>query len=78
MPKRIDAFQPALPEELLMQYNFFELYPFDGGGRFIQQEIVASIDDRMIAEKIISGTSDEISDLIGYSLSNWKETLKQH
>ena len=31
-----------------------------------------------MAEKIISGTSDEISDLIGYSLSNWKETLKQH
>ena len=57
MPKRIDAFQPALPEELLMQYNFFELYPFDGGGRFIQQEIVASIDDRMIAEKIISGSA---------------------
>lgn len=55
MSKRIDTFQPALPEELLMQYNFFELYPFDGGGRFIQQEIAGSVDDRMITEKIISG-----------------------
>lgn len=55
MEKRIDSFRPALPESLLREYNFFELYPFDGGGRFIQQEIAGSIDDRAITRNILSG-----------------------
>ena len=59
MEKRIDSFRPALPESLLREYNFFELYPFDGGGRFIQQEIAGSIDDRAITRNILSGGGRE-------------------
>lgn len=31
-----------------------------------------------IVKRIISPSTDNVSDLIAYSLSNWKETLKQH
>ena len=49
---RLERFDPPLSGELLDGNNFFELYPFDGGGRFIQQGIVGSVDDRKIAEAI--------------------------
>ena len=50
--KRIDQFTPALPTELLMKHNFFELYPVDGGGTFIQREILGSVDDAAITEAV--------------------------
>ena len=49
---RIERFVPPVAAELLESNNFFELYPFDGGGSFIQQEIVGSVDDRRIAKAI--------------------------
>lgn len=78
--KRIDEFQPPLPKEILQQYNFFELYPFDGGGHFIQLDMVHSIDDREIVKNILSGAlnifKDE-SDHINYlKFERWK-TIEQ-
>ncbi len=53
--KHIDQFTPALPPELLMKHNFFELYPVDGGGTFIQREILGSVDDAAITEAVLNG-----------------------
>lgn len=53
--KRIEQFQTPLTEELLLKHNFFELYPFDGGGSFIYHELVGSVDDRKAAECILNG-----------------------
>jgi len=52
---RITQFEMPLPAELLENKNFFELYPFDGGGRFIQQEIAGSAKDREIVRAILEG-----------------------
>ena len=52
---RIARFEMPLPAELLVNRNFFELYPFDGGGRFIQQETAGSADDREIVKAILEG-----------------------
>ena len=42
----VDTFRPPLAPELFETYSFFELYPFDGGGCFINHEIVGAVDDR--------------------------------
>ncbi|MBR4666540.1 MAG: alginate lyase family protein [Lentisphaeria bacterium] len=52
MMNRLERFRPPVAAELLENNNFFELYPFDGGGSFIQQEIVGSVDDRKIAKAV--------------------------
>ena len=52
MMSRLEQFRPPVAAELLENNNFFELYPFDGGGSFIQQEIVGSVDDRRIAKAV--------------------------
>jgi len=54
MIRRMDAFRPAVAPELLESCNFFELYPFDGGGSFIQQELLGSTDDGRIEEAILN------------------------
>lgn len=59
MLKKIDSFIPALPESILLKYNFFELYPLDGGGCFISREILGSTDDREIVRNIMSGALNE-------------------
>ena len=53
--KHIDQFTPVLSPELLMKHNFFELYPVDGGGTFIQREILGSVDDAAITEAVLNG-----------------------
>lgn len=50
---RIAQFEMPLSAELLENRNFFELYPFDGGGRFIQQETAGSADDCEIVKAIL-------------------------
>ena len=42
-----------LDDELLRQYDFFELYPFDGGGHFIQQGILGGGGDRELVRRIV-------------------------
>ncbi len=53
MSKRILNFQTPLSEKLLFENNFFDLYPFDGGGCFIHHEILGSLDDEAICKSII-------------------------
>ena len=43
----------ALSDEVLRRYNFFELYPFDGGGHFIQEGILGGVDDRRLVRRIV-------------------------
>ena len=54
MTSRIQDFTPALAPELLLGFNFFELYPFDGGGSFINRAILGSVDDAEITDAIMN------------------------
>lgn len=60
---RTDNFKLPMSDELLTEFNFFELYPFDGGGNFINAEILGGVDDRKIAESILNGALDEFGTL---------------
>ncbi len=51
--KRIDRFKGPLGEALLKSANFFELYPFDGGGCFVMYDQLGSFDDFEIADAIL-------------------------
>ncbi len=46
-------FMPPLPANLLKRHHFFELYPFDGGGGFIHHDILKSLNDFEITERIV-------------------------
>ena len=46
-------FSLPIDDDLLKRHNFFELYPLDGGGRFIFQEVFGTIDDQKICEKVL-------------------------
>lgn len=56
-------FDLPMSNELLMKFDFFELYPFDGGGNFINSEILGGINDLQIADKILNGALDEFGSL---------------
>ena len=56
-------FKLPVSDALLTKYNFFELYPFDGGGHFIQKEIVGSLDDREITRRILDGALADFGSL---------------
>jgi hypothetical protein len=57
------SFIPALPDKLLMQYNFFELHPFDGGGSFIHHKYIGTLDDFAAAENILAGAIHDFGTL---------------
>ncbi len=51
---------PLISDHLLNSGNFFDLYPFDGGGCFITHDIVGSITDNGIAKAVLhDGALDE-------------------
>lgn len=56
-------FKPPMSDEFLAEFNFFELYPFDGGGNFINAEILGSVDDLQIAKNILNGALDDFGSL---------------
>ena len=58
-----DDFKLPMSTELLTEFNFFELYPFDGGGNFINAEILESVDDQQIAKNILNGALDDFGSL---------------
>ena len=39
----IHTFFPPMPDNILDKFNFFELYPLDGGGHFINAEILGEL-----------------------------------
>ena len=55
MISRVESFTPVLSAEILDSCNFFELYPFDGGGAFVNRDLLGSVDDRQITEAIMHG-----------------------
>lgn len=60
---RTDDFKLPVSNDLLSKFNFFELYPFDGGGNFINSEILGGIDDHKIAVNILNGALGEFGSL---------------
>ncbi|MBO7740976.1 MAG: alginate lyase family protein [Victivallales bacterium] len=56
-------FQPALTGDILRECNFFELYPFDGGGCFIHRKYIGTLDDMAAAENILNGALDDFGGL---------------
>lgn len=60
MERLIDRFTPALGIELFDRFSFFELYPFDGGGSFINREIIGSVNDAEYTAAVVEkGALDE-------------------
>lgn len=51
---RLKRFRPALAPELLLQNDFFTLYPPDGGGGFIMLQELGSVEDAAIARHIMA------------------------
>ncbi len=56
-------FLPPLSEDMLLKYNFFELYPFDGGGSFIHHKYIRCLNDFEAAENILHGAMIEFGSL---------------
>ena len=48
----IDNFSLPLSMDLFDSYSFFELYPFDGGGSFINREIIGTVNDAGYTEAV--------------------------
>ena len=53
MISRVESFTPVLSTEILDSCNFFELYPFDGGGAFVNRDLLGSVDDKLITKAIL-------------------------
>ena len=51
----VESFTPVLSTEILESCNFFELYPFDGGGAFVNRDLLGSVDDKLITRAIMHG-----------------------
>ncbi len=67
----VDSFIPVLPEPLLNEHNFFELYPFDGGGCFIHRDLVGSVDDAEITRRIVE--EDALADFGGVEAIDFRK-----
>ena len=46
-------FHPPLSDEMLLEQNFFDLYPIDGGGALVTPEMVSSTSDDEFARQIL-------------------------
>ena len=44
---------PPVAPEILLNTQFFLLYPFDGGGNFIHQDMLGTLDDLEITDRIM-------------------------
>ncbi len=49
------CYKPIIAPELWTRRSLLEIYPFDGGGGFINRALLGSIDDREIRRKYLSG-----------------------
>ncbi len=56
------CYQPIVAAELWKRRSLLELYPFDGGGGFINRALLGSIDDREIRRKFLSGELSKFVD----------------
>ena len=60
----IDTFQAPLDPELFEKFSFFDLYPFDGGGSFINHEIIGSVNDREYTQAVTE--NDALAEFGGF------------
>jgi hypothetical protein len=77
--RKNDDLKLPMSDELLEEFNFFELYPFDGGGNFINAEILGSVDDRKIAEDVLNGALNKFGCLpkLGFAkFERWRSVEK--
>ena len=63
MIDRNDNLKLPMSDRILEKFNFFELYPFDGGGNFITADIFKTIDDSRIAQDILKGSLEQFGTL---------------
>jgi Heparinase II/III-like protein/Heparinase II/III N-terminus len=61
--KRLQQFEPPIDHQVLLDNDFFKLYPFDGGGSFINAEILGSLDDVEAVRNIMNGALDDFGHL---------------
>ena len=59
----LQDYQPLIPDALWRRHSFLEIYPFDGGGGFINRALLGTVDDREIRRKFLSG---ELSEIVQY------------
>lgn len=60
----IRNFSPPLGLEFFDKYSFFELYPFDGGGSFINREIIGTVNDAEYTSAVVE--KGALDDFGGY------------
>jgi hypothetical protein len=72
---RLDQIIP-IKRELLRKHNFFELYPFDGGGSHINNEMIGTVDDAEFVRKILAedvlGPWGKLPELDFAKLERWR------
>lgn len=76
----IENFIPLLSDDILNKYSFFQLYPFDGGGNFVSGDILGSVNDEKIADRILNhGALDMFGgyENIDYHKSDSWKTIEQ-
>lgn len=54
------CYKPIIESALWTRRSLLEIYPFDGGGGFINRALLGSIDDREIRRKYLAGELDKI------------------
>ena len=80
MDRLIDKFTPPLALEFFDSHSFFELYPFDGGGSFINREIIGSTDDALYTAAVVEkGALDEFGGYknIDFARFNFWRTIER-
>lgn len=56
-------YKPIVPQALWEKYSLLEIYPFDGGGGFINRALLGTLDDREIRRKFLAG---ELSNIVQF------------
>ena len=80
MDRLIDRFTPPLELGFFDSYSFFELYPFDGGGSFINREIIGSVNDSLYTAAVVEkGALDEFGGYknIDFNRFNFWRTIER-
>lgn len=73
-------FKPPLNEAVLLENEFFKLYPFDGGGAFINNEIVGDVDEATYVKRLFNGALKQfggIENLDFKSFGYWRTIEKK-
>lgn len=76
----MNIWTPILSEDIINNYDFFKLYPFDGGGHFVNDSIVHSTENHVIVDNILNHNALEnygsLNNLDFHIYDNWS-TIEQ-